>query len=176
MQWKRDGNLIGLACVEDAKAESVNLDGHVQSERSWFSVISKLLHGKDGRFQFRGRVVGTVLGSGEHGQCWSPIISAAEARRLLNETVFQPHSLDGVQVPRVVMIKDQPIQGNARREVQHQGWTPLEFDPEMLFHVNPDWNHFDDYMQGLKTKSRTKIKRILALSSDFELRTFPVPN
>ena len=171
LQWRRDGMLIGLACIEDTTAESVNLDSHVQSERSWFSVISKLLHGKDGRFQFRVRVVGTVLGSGEHGQCWSPIISAAEARRLLNETVFQPHSLDGVQVPRVVMIKDQPIQGNARREVQHQGWTPLEFDPEMLFHVNPDWNHFDDYMQGLKTKSRTKIKRILALSSDFELRT-----
>jgi hypothetical protein len=69
------------------------------------------------------------------------------------------------------MIKDQPIYGDARREVQYQGWTPLEFDPEMLLHVNPEWNNFDDYMQGLKTKSRTKIKRIMALSSDFELRT-----
>jgi len=171
VQWKRDGSLIGMACIEDTTAESVNLDSHVQSERSWFSGISKLLHGKDGRFQFRVRVVGTVLGSGEHGQCWSPKISAEEARRLLTETVFQPHRLNGVQVPRVVMIKDQPIQGSDRREVQHQGWTPLEFDPEMLFHVNPEWNHFDDYMQGLKTKSRTKIKRIMALSSDFELRT-----
>ena len=171
VQWKRDGFLIGLACIEDTTAESVNLDTHVQSERSWFSGISKLLHGKDGRFQFRVRVVGTVLGSGEHGQCWSPDVSASEARRLLTETVFEPHRLDGVQVPRVVMIKDQPIWGEARREVQHQGWTPLEFDPEMLFHVNPEWDHFEDYMQALKTKSRTKIKRIMALSSDFELRT-----
>ena len=171
VQWKRDGNLIGLACVEDAKAESVNLDGHVQSERSWFSGISKLLHGKDGRFQFRVRVVGTVLGSGEHAQCWTPTISAEEARRLLTESVFEPHRLDGVRVPRVVMIKDQPILDAAPRQVQHRGWTPLEFDPEMLFHVDPAWNHFDDYMQGLKTKSRTKIKRILTLSADFELRT-----
>ncbi len=171
VQWKRNGTLIGLACIEDSTAESVNLDSHVQSERSWFSGISKLLHGKDGRFHFRVRVVGTVLGSGEHGQCWSSAVSATEARRLLTETVFQPHRLDGMQVPRVVMIKDQPIHGDARREVQHQGWTPLEFDPEMLFHVNPEWNHFDDYMQGLKTKSRTKIKRIMALSADFELRT-----
>ena len=171
VQWKRNGSPIGLACIEDTTAESVNLDSHVQSERNWFSGISKLLHGKDGRFQFRVRVVGTVLGSGEHGQCWSPTVSAAEARRLLTEAVFQPHRLDGVQVPRVVMLKDQPIHGDKRRQVQHLGWTPLEFDPEMLFHVNPEWNHFDDYMQGLKTKSRTKIKRIMALSSDFELRT-----
>jgi len=171
VQWKREGTLIGLAYIEDTTAESVNLDSHVQSERSWFSGISKLLHGKDGRFQFRVRVVGTVLGSGEHGQCWSPNISAAEARRLLTETVFQSYRLDGVQVPRVVMVKDQPIYGDARREAQFQGWTPLEFDPEMLFHVDPEWNNFDDYMQGLKTKSRTKIKRIMALSSDFALRT-----
>ena len=41
----------------------------------------------------------------------------------------------------------------------------------MLFHVDPAWNHFDDYMQGLKTKSRTKVKRIMALSADFDLRT-----
>lgn len=171
VQWKRKGSIIGLACIEDTTAESVNLDTHVQSERSWFSGISKVLHGKDGRFQFRVRVVGTVLGSGEHGQCWSPTVSPDEARQLLTETVFQPHCLNGVQVPRVVMIKDQPILDNAHRQVQYKGWIPLEFDPEMLFHVNPEWKHFDDYMQGLKTKSRTKIKRIMALSSDFKLRT-----
>ena len=171
VRWEREGVLIGLACIEDTTAESVNLDSHVQSERSWFTGISKMLHGKDGRFQFRVRVVGTVLGSGEHGQCWSLGVSDAEARRLLTETVFQPHCLDGVKVPSVVMIKDQPIYGEGRREVQHRGWTPLEFDPEMLFHINPKWNHFDDYMQGLKTKSRTKIKRILALSEAFKIRT-----
>ena len=107
MQWKRDGNLIGLACIEDAKAESVNLDGHVQSERSWFSGISKLLHGKDGRFQFA-CAWWARFGKWRTRQCWTPTISAEEARRLLTESVFEPHRLDGVRVPRVVMIRTSP--------------------------------------------------------------------
>ncbi len=171
VQWMRECDLIGLACIEDTMAESVNLESHVQSERSWFALINKFLHSRNGRFQFRVRVVGTVLGSGEHGQCWLPAVSAAEARLLLTETVFQAHCLDGEQVPSVVMLKDQPIRNNARRKVQHRGWIPLEFDPEMLFHINPEWNDFGDYIQGLKTKPRTKIKRIMTLSSDFAIRT-----
>ena len=38
----------------------------------------------------------------------------------------------------------------------------------MLFFVDPAWNRFDDYMQGLKTKSRTKVKHHAV--RDFELR------
>ncbi len=170
LQWFEADRLVGLACVEDTCAESINLDGHLQSERPWFGWVSRRLHGKDGRFQFGVRVVGTVLGSGEHGQCWSKEIAETRAHALLSQAVFQPLKVNGQQVPRVVMVKDHPLLDQAPRRVLHPGWIPLEFDPEMIFHVNPDWKDFDDYMADLKTKSRTKIKRILTLSEGFVLR------
>lgn len=170
LQWRKKGRMIGMACLEDTCAESINLDGHLQSERPWFDWVSRRLHGKNGRFHFSVRVVGTVLGSGEHGQCWSQEIPASRAHSLLSEAVFESHCINGQRVPRVVMIKDHPISDAAPRRVLHKGWIPLEFDPEMIFHVNPTWNDFDDYMADLKTKSRTKIKRILTLSEAFELR------
>lgn len=168
--WRQNGELVGLACVEDTCAESINLDGHLQSERPWFDWISRRLHGRSGRFHFNVRVVGTVLGSGEHGQCWSEAIDPALAHELLTDAVFQRLVINGQNIPRVVMVKDHPVLDDAPRKVMHRGWIPLEFDPEMLFHINPEWRDFDDYMQDLKTKSRTKIKRILTLSEGFELR------
>jgi len=170
LQWRKYGELVGLACLEDTSAESLNLDGHLQSERPWFDWISRRLHGQDGRFNFRVRVVGTVLGSGEHGQCWSAGVEPDEAHALLSQAVFQSHRINGVSVPRVVMVKDQPLLDGPPRRALHKGWIPLEFDPEMIFHVNPKWKDFDDYMADLKTKSRTKIKRILSLSEGFVLR------
>lgn len=170
LQWRKHGELVGLACLEDTRAESINLDGHLQSERSWFDWISRRLHGRDGRFNFRVRVVGTVLGSGEHGQCWSSGIKPAEAQAFLAQAVFQPLRINGLRVPRVVMVKDQPIPEGSVHQASNKGWIPLEFDPEMIFHVNPQWKDFDDYMADLKTKSRTKIKRILTLSEGFVLR------
>lgn len=168
--WRQNGALVGLACVEDTCAESINLDGHLESERPWFDWISRRLHGRSGRFHFSVRVVGTVLGSGEHGQCWSHMIDPQLAHDLLTNAVFQRLAINGQNLPRVVMVKDFPVLDEAPRRVLHQGWIPLEFDPEMLFHINPNWCDFDDYMLDLKTKSRTKIKRILTLSEGFTMR------
>ncbi|MFZ8835795.1 MAG: hypothetical protein ACO2XQ_02000 [Flavobacteriales bacterium] len=167
--WRKAGAIVGIACIEDSFAESVNLDDHVASERSWFNVISKLIHGRSGRFTFKVRVVGTVLGSGEHGQLWSEAIAAQDRDRWLKETIFQSVDLSGDGIPKVVMVKDQPILHNNRRQATYEGWIPLEFDPEMLFHCDPKWEGFDSYLAQLKTKARTKINRIMSLSEGLEI-------
>ena len=64
--WYQGEELVGVAVVEDAVAESLNLDSHISVKRSWFSFISSWLHGSEGKFTFRVRVIGPVLGSGLH--------------------------------------------------------------------------------------------------------------
>jgi len=172
LEWRKGGQLVGVAGVEDTCAESVNLESHVTSERSWFRLVSKLLHGQSGRFQFRVRVVGTVLGSGVHGSCWSSDVTAEQEKLWVEETAFLPVKINGIRVPRVVMLKDEPIVHQGQRKERWTGWIPLEFDPEMIFHLDPNWGHFDAYTAELKTKSRTKINRILKLSEELEIKSW----
>ncbi len=167
--WHLDTKLIGICLVEDALAESLNLDEHISVKRSWFSIISRWLHGPEGRFTFRVRVIGPVLGSGLHSYRWANHIPENEQRRLLTETIFTSKSNEGNAIPKVAMLKDLPIYYPGRRQQLQRGWIPLEFDPEMLFHLDPAWEDLADYQLQLNTKSRTKVKRVLKISGSFEI-------
>lgn len=167
--WYQGKELIGMAVVEDALAESINLDGHIAVKRSWFSFISRWVHGSKGRFTFRVRVIGPVLGSGLHSYRWAAHISKLEQRQLLSETIFTSQSNTGTKIPRVAMLKDLPIHYKGRRKPLHSGWAPLEFDPEMLLHIDSDWSDLSDYMAQMTTKSRTKIKRVLKVSAALKI-------
>ena len=166
--WTLEGRMIGLGLVEDAQAESVNLSSHIKS-KGWFDAVSKLLHGRSGRLRFSVRVIGTVLGSGEHAIRFDSDVSPVEQIRCLENNVFSSKSNWGTKVPNVAMFKDVIIAPDVARGSEFKRWTPLEFDPEMVVYVNPEWKDFAAYMAELNTKSRTKIKRILALSEAFEM-------
>ena len=161
--------MLGIAQVEDAIAESLNLDDHIAVKRSWFSFISRLLHGIEGKFRFRVRVIGPVLGSGMHSSRWEKGVSDSDQRRLLSETVFTSASNTGSGIPKVAMLKDIPIHYSGQRQRLHPGWIPLEFDPEMLLHLDPEWQNMSDYMGQLNTKARTKVKRVLKVSEDLKV-------
>lgn len=167
--WFKGDEMVGIALVEDAVAESLNLDSHIAVKRSWFSFISRWLHGKNGRFTFRVRVIGPVLGSGLHSVRWASGIPAREQRRLLTETIFTSKSNEGTAIPNVAMLKDLPIYYSGRRHQLQPGWIPLEFDPEMLLHLDPTWEDLVDYQLQLNTKSRTKVKRVLKVSESFQI-------
>ena len=167
--WNKSGQMLGIAQVEDAIAESLNLDDHIAVKRSWFSFISRLLHGIEGKFRFRVRVIGPVLGSGMHSSRWEKGVSDSDQRRLLSETVFTSASNTGSGIPKVAMLKDIPIHYSGQRQRLHPGWIPLEFDPEMLLHLDPEWQNMTDYMGQLNTKARTKVKRVLKVSEDFKV-------
>ena len=167
--WHLDTKLIGICLVEDALAESLNLDEHISVKRSWFSIISRWLHSPEGRFAFRVRVIGPVLGSGLHSYRWANHIPENEQRRLLTETIFTSTSNAGTAIPKVAMLKDLPIYYPGRRQQLQPGWIPLEFDPEMLLHLDPTWEGLADYQLQLNTKSRTKVKRVLKVSESFQI-------
>jgi hypothetical protein len=67
------------------------------------------------------------------------------------------------------MLKDLPVHYKGRRKSLHPGWTPLEFDPEMLLYIDSEWGSLSDYMEQMTTKSRTKIKRVLKVSASLEI-------
>ena len=167
------GDLLGLAVVEEAHAESHNLAGHLQSDNWLFSTAYRWLHGADGVLRFPVRVMGALLGSGEPGYCFATGVPDDEAKAHAAEALKALPVIDGF-VPRAHLIKDFRVGFEAERVAGGQswlsGWTDLEFDPYMRVPVNPAWKDLSDYMAELKTKSRTKVKRILSCSDDCEIQ------
>ncbi len=169
VQWRLDGLLKGIALVEDAKAESVNLEGHIESKSIVFNAINRMLHWRSGRWGFAVRVMGTTLGSGDHGFRFGPDISEVQQKLCIESTMFRSQSNWGNAIPRVVMVKDKLIPTEGVKSPVFKGWTPMEFDPEMVVYLAPSWQCLDDCMPSLVAKSRTKFKRIQSISEGFQL-------
>lgn len=43
-------------------------------------------------------------------------------------------------------------------------YHPFSVEPNMVFEIDKDWQHFDDYLAAMKTKFRVKAKKAIALS------------
>ncbi len=160
---------VGVAVVEDTWAESHRLEKHLASGAGWFSGLSRMLHGRKGVLRFAVRVMGSVLGSGGHAYRFGEAVPAEQRRILVGETLKRSlRSAPGPLNPRVVLVKDFPKEDVESRIGGASNWLPnwvdLEFDPVMRLPLNPDWRSLDDYLGELRTKSRTKVKRILACS------------
>lgn len=170
--WNDQGELAGVALVEDAYAESRNLDSHLEADSALFSWAVRWLHGKTSKLRFPLRVMGPVLGSGDHAYRFLPEVPAEEAKRLAASALRSLPNKNGFK-PRAYLIKDFPASQALNRiaggSTWMRGWTDLEFDPLMRIPVNPAWKELDAYMAELKTKARTKVKRILTCSGDCEI-------
>lgn len=170
--WKGTGELAGVALVEDAYAESRNLENHLEADSALFSWAVRWLHGEASKLRFPLRVMGPVLGSGDHAFRFVPDVPVEEAKRLATSALQALPIQNGFK-PRAFLIKDFPAIDAPERiaggSMWMKSWTDLEFDPLMRIPVNPDWKELDGYMSELKTKARTKVKRILTCSGDCEI-------
>jgi hypothetical protein len=171
--WGSKGELVGIAVVEDAHAESHNLEGHLEADNRLFRWAYDWLHGPRRVLRFPLRVMGPLLGSGDHAYRFLPSISTAEARDLVTSTLLALPLRNGFK-PRAFLIKDFVAPEDVPERIAggrswHRKWVDLEFDPLMRIPINPEWTALEHYMGELKTKARTKVKRILTCSGDCEI-------
>lgn len=55
-------------------------------------------------------------------------------------------------------------------------YNSFSVDPNMLMHIDADWNDFSDYLAAMKTKFRVKAKKALELSKGLEVITIDEHN
>lgn len=46
-----------------------------------------------------------------------------------------------------------------------------KFQPRMVFHLDKEWNNFDDYLTAITSKYRVKVKKARSKIEDFEIRS-----
>lgn len=167
------GGLVGIAVCEDSEAVSQSLDDFLEGS-PMFARAKAWLHRRGG-LRFGVRVIGSPLASGPHGARFAP---GVDEWTCLHALLDLPAIADGPQSasPSTQVVKDKPSpqlwasgHRHAGRSMWHKGWVDLEFDPVMRVHLE-DKDSWEGYLAGMRTKARTKVKRIQTLSKDLEFR------
>mgnify|MGYP001159475048 CR=1 FL=1 len=163
--WKDvRGQVQGLAISEDSEAISQGIDDFLEGN-ALFRRAKAWLHRKGG-LTFSVRVIGTPLASGAHACRFAEGVNGLAC---LDELMALP-GVNGAKAPRTWIVKDQPVSQAwadgtqlAGQSSWRPGWVDLEFDPVMCVDLSPH-NSWEGYTAGMRTKARTKVKRILKLS------------
>ena len=163
--WKdAQGKVRGLAISEDSEAVSQGIDDFLEGN-ALFRRAKSWLHRKGG-LTFSVRVIGTPLASGAHACRFA---EGVDGLACLDELMALP-GVAGAKAPRTWIVKDQPVaqawaDGTqlAGQSSWRPGWVDLEFDPVMCVDLSQH-NSWEGYTAGMRTKARTKVKRILKLS------------
>jgi hypothetical protein len=168
-------DLVGIAVCEDSVAMSQGVDQHLEGTGA-FQKVKRWLHRKGG-LQFKVRVVGTPLASGPHGHRFLP---GVDAHKCLEELCQSPGVLTALnhKAPNAWLVKDQyanALWGDGQRLAGASSWNPhwtdLEFDPVMKVSL-VGLTSFEQYKTALRTKARTKVKRIESLSHALTFENF----
>jgi len=168
-----NGGIQGIAICEDSEAQSQRIDDFLEGN-AWFSWAKSWLHRRGG-FRFGVRVVGSPLASGPYGYRFAEGVDEWSSLTELLDLPGIPLPEDPQpSIPKTWVVKDRPCTSNwgdgtrhAGRSGWHKGWVDLEFDPVM--HVSlTGRSSWEAYMSGMRTKARTKVKRILTLSQQVE--------
>ena len=170
--WRDEhGVLVGIAVCEDSEAISQSVDDFLEGSRM-FARAKSWLHRRGG-LRFAVRVIGSPLASGPHGARFAPEVDEwACLQALLNLPAIQA----GAAAPSTQVVKDKPSSEpwanghrHAGRSAWNKGWVDLEFDPVMQVRLQGK-NSWEEYLAGMRTKARTKVKRIQTLSKDVAFR------
>ncbi len=170
-----EDDVVGIAVCEDSVAMSQGVDQHLEGTGA-FQRVKRWLHRKGG-LQFKVRVVGTPLASGPHGHRFLP---GVDAHKCLEELCQSPGMLTALnqKAPSAWLVKDQyanALWGDGQRLAGASSWNPhwtdLEFDPVMKVSL-VGLTSFEQYKTALRTKARTKVKRIESLSHSLTFENF----
>ncbi len=106
-------------------------------------------------------ILGNMLLTGEHGYHFDyQEISQREALEILEKSttdLLKEMQRAGVKMP-VILVKDvDPTQQNRSQFLEEKNFTMFEIQPNMSLDLR--WNSFDEYLNSMSTKYRTRAKR-----------------
>lgn len=121
-------------------------------------------------------ICGNMLLTGEHGYYFSPEVSEDEAIQILEtalDDVVQIMGKEGVKMP-VILVKDiAPVRRLQGNYLSKKGYTEFEIQPNMVLEL--PFRSFDEYLQTMSTKYRTRAKRAFKKLDGIEKRVLTYP-
>ncbi|MDH7448128.1 hypothetical protein [Aquimarina sp. 2201CG14-23] len=118
-------------------------------------------------------VCGNLFSCGEHGFLYSEDINAKEAFENLSDALREIRKSERSDKPSFILLKEfWPTSFNQSDHIKNQKFREFKIDVNMVLHLQNDWNSFEDYLGSMKTKFRTRAKKVFKKSSEIQVKNF----
>jgi predicted N-acyltransferase len=117
-------------------------------------------------------ICGNAFATGEHGFKFSDIVSAEKSAEFIHAAMLKIRKLEKRRGKRIcaMLIKDfYPSSKELAEKLADKGYKSFQVDHNMVMPVNPSWKTFENYLDDLNTKFRTKAKSALSKSAPLEI-------
>ncbi|WP_243456732.1 peptidogalycan biosysnthesis protein [Polaribacter batillariae] len=124
-------------------------------------------------------ISGNTFVSGEHGVFIKPnenkqkvILELAKAiNHFVNSNKTLKNKIDAF------LLKDFVNESlSITDELKNVSYHPFSVEPNMLFHIDKNWQTFDDYLAAMKTKFRVKAKKAYSQSASIDIEEITFAN
>jgi len=117
-------------------------------------------------------VCGNIYACGEHHFVFNEQqISHKEAYLSLTKALKDTRNMDHSEKPSYILIKEfWPQTFENSNEIIKEGFSEINIDPNMVLKLKPHWKTFDDYLVSMRTKFRTRAKKVLSNSKSIETK------
>ncbi len=157
---------IAFATVQvvDFYLDSVQND--MQSVVDWVKCMGRRLRILSPEKPFKILTCGNTFVSGEHGVFIEQSQNKIQVIKQLTKAILDCEKSDIKGNVDAFMLKDFIKESlYITDELHEEGYNSFNVEPNMVIHLDEDWQSFDDYLAALKTKFRVKAKKALKLSS-----------
>lgn len=127
---------------------------HVQDEKVWSGWWGRIKYFISSFGNYRILVLGNLLSTGDHSGFF--LLPEAETAVRFEELPGLLRRLARQEGAPVLMAKDYH-----RRQswLERDAWNPLDFQPDMILDLPPNWHSFEDYLADMSSKYRVRARR-----------------
>ncbi len=137
--------------------------------------VKKISYRQIAKLRLRMLVCGNALLTGEHGSFFNKKISKLQATHLLHKAISQIEAEEKANGRKIslTLIKDfDENKADEARNLLNYGFKEINFQPNMVFPLQSEWQNFDDYLQAMHSKYRVRSKKVLSKGSRLVKKDF----
>lgn len=118
-------------------------------------------------------ICGNLFSCGEHGFMYSNKISHQEAFENLSQALREIRKNEKTEKPSFILLKEfWPSSFDKSDYIKKQDFREFKIDVNMVLQLQSNWHNFEDYLTSMKTKFRTRAKKVFKNSTDILVKEF----
>lgn len=119
-------------------------------------------------------ICGNLFSCGEHGFVYdSNQITAKKAFENLSNALREIRKLNYTDKPSFILLKEfWPVSFRNSTFITKHDFREFEIDVNMVLQIDSSWTSFEDYLQSMKTKFRTRAKNVFKKSKPIIAKEF----
>lgn len=167
----KDDEFVGLAAFQITNFESGDLTQNLRNPI--IKRITKAFGANGKSLRYRVLVAGNAFATGEHNFRFKDSVNderqfAAVIQAI--DIISQSEKERGQKVSAIVVKDFYPESFSVSRKFADDHYGEFFVDPNMVMPIKASWSSFDDYLDSLTSKYRTKARAAFKRSGDLEIR------